>query len=272
MPDFKLVSREENPENTIVKVNGIEIGGSALAIIAGPCAIESEEQLLTAAKAVKEAGATILRGSAYKPRSSPYSFQGLGEEGLKIMAKAKRETGLVVETEVIDARDVPLVSKYVDILRIGARNMQNFNLLREVGKSGKPVILKNGIASTINEFLYSAEYILAGGNRNLILCNRGIRATEPELRFPVLSGSTALLKQKTHLPVIVDPSHSTGNSSLIAAAGKAAIAEGADGLIIEVHPNPEQALSDKRQQLTPEQFKQLMPELKKVAEAVGRKI
>jgi len=199
MPDFKLVSREKNPKDTIVKIGSTEIGSNKLAIIAGPCAIESEEQLLQTALAVKEAGATILRGSAYKPRSSPYSFQGLEEEGLKIMAKAKKETGLIVETEVIDPRDVALVSKYVDILRIGARNMQNFNLLREVGKSSKPVILKNGISATLTEFLSSAEYILAGGNKNLILCNRGIRTTEPELRFPVLSGSTALLKQKTRL-------------------------------------------------------------------------
>ncbi|MBN2067962.1 MAG: 3-deoxy-7-phosphoheptulonate synthase [Candidatus Diapherotrites archaeon] len=270
MPGFKLVGREARQKGTVVKVGNTEFGSNKVAIIAGPCAIESEEQLLETALAVKEAGAAVLRGSAYKPRSSPYSFQGLEEEGLKIMAKVKKKTGLLVETEVIDARDVALVSKYVDALRIGARNMQNFSLLREVGKSQKPVILKNGISSTLDEFLCSAEYILAGGNKNVILCNRGIRTTEPELRFPVLSGSTALLKQKTHLPVIVDPSHSTGNSSLIVAASRAAIAEGADGLIIEVHPSPEKALSDKRQQLTPGQFKSLMPELERVAKAVGR--
>ncbi len=270
--EAKLASKENHKENTVVKVGDVEFGGNRLVVIAGPCAIESEQQLLETAKAVKEAGATVLRGSAFKPRSSPYGFQGLGEEGLQIMRKVKKETGLVVETEVIDARDVALVAKYVDILRIGARNMQNFPLLKEVGKTRKAVILKNGLAATLREFLLAAEYILREGNSNVILCNRGVRSFEPELRFPILSGSTALLKQKTHLPVIVDPSHSTGNSSLIAPASKAAIAEGADGLMIEVHSDPSKALSDSKQQLTPEQFALLMLDLRKIAKAVGREL
>ena len=269
---YKLVSREFHPENTIIKVNGFEIGSDKVVMIAGPCAVESEKLLLETAHAVKKAGASILRGSAFKPRTSPYDFQGLGEEGLKIMKKAKAETGLPIETEVMDTRHVGLVAKYVDILRIGARNMQNFDLLKEVGRVNKPVILKNGVASNMKEFLMAAEYIMSEGNNQVILCNRGIRSYEPELRFPVLSGMTSLLKQKTHLPVIVDPSHSTGKKSLIAPVSRAAIAEGADGLIVEVHSCPKEAKCDGPQQLTPPEFGKMMGELKKVAVAVGREI
>jgi len=269
---YKLASREFHPENTIVKVNGVEIGSEKLVIMAGPCAIESEEVMLETAHAVKEAGASILRGSAFKPRTSPYDFQGMGEDGLKILKKAKEETGLPVETEVMDTRDVALVAKYVDILRIGARNMQNFDLLKEVGKTNKPVILKNALSSTMKEFLMAAEYIMSEGNNDVILCNRGIRTHESELRFPILSGMTHLLKQKTHLPVIVDPSHSAGSKSLVAPVSKAAIAEGADGIIVEVHSCPETAKCDAAQQLKPAEFSSLMADLKKVAEAVGRKV
>jgi len=269
---YKLASREFHPENSIVKVNGLEIGKEEVTIMAGPCAVESEEQLLETAHAVKEAGAKVLRASAYKPRTSPYSFQGLGEEGLKILKKAKKETGLVIETEVMDIRNVGLCAKYVDILRIGARNMQNFDLLREVGKINKPVILKNGISSTMEEFLMSAEYILSEGNKNVILCLRGVRTFEPAIRFPLDVSLIPLLKGTTHLPIIVDPSHATGKKELVGPLAKAAIAAGADGLLIEVHRNPEEALSDAKQQLTPEEFKKLVNELKKVAEAVGRKV
>ncbi len=269
---YKLASREFHPEDTVIKVNGVEVGGEQLAIIAGPCTVESEEQLIEIAHAVKEAGASILRGSAFKPRTSPYSFQGIGEEGLKILRKAKQETGLSIETEVMDTRQVEMVTKYVDILRIGARNMQNFDLLKEVGKVNKPVLLKNGIASTMKEFLMAAEYIMSEGNKQVILCNRGVRSYESELRFPILSGLTSLLKQKTHLPVIVDPSHSTGNRSLIIPVSRAAIAEGADGLIVEVHSCPEKALCDGAQQLTPQEFAKMMAEIKRVAAAIGRKV
>ncbi len=269
---YKLASREFHPEDTIIKVNGCEIGGDNLTIIAGPCAIESEKQMLETAHAVKDAGASILRGSAFKPRTSPYDFQGLAEEGLKILKKAKEETGLPIETEVMDTRHVELVAKYVDILRVGARNMQNFDLLKEVGRTNKPVILKNGVASTMKEFLMAAEYIMSEGNENVILCNRGIRCYEPELRFPILSGLTNLIKQKTHLPVIVDPSHSTGNKSLVVPVSKAAIAEGADGIIVEVHNCPEEAKCDAAQQLTPPEFREMMVELRKIGEAVGKKL
>ena len=272
MAPYKLASREFHPENTVINVNGVEIGGKKIVVMAGPCAIESEEQILEIAHAVKEAGATVLRGSAFKPRTSPYAFQGLGEEGLKMMKKAKEETGLVIETEVMDTRHVEMVAKYVDILRVGARNMQNFDLLKEVGRVNKPVILKNGIASTMKEFLMAAEYIMSEGNKQVILCNRGTRTYEPELRFPVLTGLTPLIKQKTHLPIIVDPTHSTGKRELVVPASRAAIAEGADGLIVEVHNNPAEAKSDAAQQLTPVEFAKMMAEIKQIAVAVGREV
>ncbi len=269
---YKLASREVHPHDTIIKVKDVSIGGKDIVIMAGPCSVESEEQLMTTAKAIKESGAKILRASAYKPRTSPYDFQGMGEEGLKIIKKVGEKVGIITETEVMDIRDVALVAKHVDIIRIGARNMQNFDLLKEVGKINKPVILKNGISSTIKEFLMAAEYIMSEGNQNVILCLRGVRTFEPEIRFPQDVSYIPLIKETCHLPIIVDPSHWTGKTSLVPAASKASIAAGADGLIIEVHPNPSKAVSDAGQQLTPEQFAKLMPELRKVAEAVGRKI
>ncbi len=269
---YKLASRISHPENTIVKVKDVEVGGKKIVVMAGPCAVESEAQLFAAAKAVKEAGASVLRASAYKPRSSPYSFQGLGEDGLKLIKKAGQEFGLVTETEVVDTRDVTLVAGYVDVLRVGARNMQNFALLKEVGKAGKPAILKNGIASTIEEFLLAAEYIMSEGNPNVILCYRGIKSFEPKIRFPLDAAAIPLLKELTHLPVIADPSHSTGKQSLVGPVSKAAISAGADGLMIEVHPRPGEAKSDKAQQLLPAQFSKFMEELGPVARAVGREL
>jgi 3-deoxy-7-phosphoheptulonate synthase len=272
MSPYKLASREFHPEGTVVEVNGVKIGGKELTIMAGPCSVESEEQLLSIAHAVKKAGAHVLRGSAFKPRTSPYEFQGLGIEGLKLLKKAKKETGLVVETEVMDPRLVEEAAAYVDILRIGARNMQNFDLLKEVGRQKKPVILKNGIACTIKEFLMAAEYIMSEGNRNVILCNRGIRGYEPELRFPMTVDWFPIIKKQSHLPIIADPSHSTGKRDLVAPLSRAAIAAGADGLIVEVHCNPEKALCDGAQSLTTEGFSELMAELKRLAPALGRKL
>lgn len=269
---YKLASRELHPHDTVIKVRDVAIGGKDIVIMAGPCSVESEGQLMTTAKAVKASGAKILRASAFKPRTSPYDFQGMEEEGLKIIKKVGEKVGIVTETEVMDIRDVEVVAKHVDIVRIGARNMQNFDLLKEVGKINKPVILKNGISSTIKEFLMAAEYIMSEGNKNVILCLRGVRTFEPEIRFPLDVSYIPLIKESCHLPVIVDPSHWTGKTSLVPAASKASIAAGADGLIIEVHPNPKKAVSDAGQQLTPAQFAKLMPELRKVAEAVGRKI
>lgn len=269
---YKLASREVHPENTVINVKGIKIGGNDIVIMAGPCSVESEEQLMESAKAVKAAGAKILRASAYKPRTSPYDFQGMGVEGLKIIKKVGEKVGIITETEVMDIRDVEIVAKHVDIVRIGARNMQNFDLLKEVGKINKPVILKNGISATIKEFLMAAEYILSEGNKEVILCLRGIRTFEPEIRFPLDVTNIQVIKETCHLPVIVDPSHWPGKVSLVPFASKGAIAAGADGLIVEVHPNPPKAVSDAGQQLTPQQFAKLMPELRKVAEAVGRKI
>jgi len=267
---FKLASREFHPDNTIIDINGIKIGGREIVVIAGPCAIESEEQLMKTAKAVKSAGAKVLRASAFKPRTSPYDFQGLGIEGLELLAKVKKKFNIAVETEVMDPRLVETVVDYVDIVRIGARNMQNFDLLKEVGKIRKPVILKNGIASTMQEFLMAAEYIMNEGNAKVILCNRGVRTFEPEMRFPLNIGLIALLKKESHLPVIIDPSHSMGRPDLIPPICKAAIAAGADGIIVEVHYNPEQALCDGPQALTPVVFKRMMAELKPIAGAVGR--
>ena len=270
LKDYKLASREFHPENTVVKVNGLKIGGEQLVIMAGPCAIEGEEQLLEAAHAVKEAGAHVLRASAFKPRTSPYDLQGMGEEGLKLLRKAKQATGLVTETEVLDVRDVELVAKYVDILRVGARNMQNFDLLREVGKIDKPVILKNGISSTLKEFLLAAEYIMAEGNRNVILCSRGIRTFETLTRFTLDVNTIPLLHKESHLPVIVDPSHAAGIRELVQPMSRAAVAAGADGLLVEVHSHPEKALCDGKQALLPSDFRQLMSDLRKIAPIVGR--
>jgi len=269
---FKLASREFHPQDTVVNVNGVTVGGKELVVMAGPCAVESREQILETAQAVKEAGAKILRGGAFKPRTSPYSFQGLGVEGLHLLAEAREETGLPVVTEVMAPEMVPLVSTYADILQIGARNMQNYALLHAVGEAQRPVLLKRGMMSTIEELLMAAEYILSHGNDRVILCERGIRTFEPYTRNTLDISAVPLLKQITHLPVIVDPSHSTGKWELVAPVARAAIAAGADGLIIEVHPHPEQALSDGAQSLKPDRFLRLMESLGPIAEAVGRTV
>ncbi|MCL4459771.1 MAG: 3-deoxy-7-phosphoheptulonate synthase [Chloroflexi bacterium] len=269
---FKLASRDFKPENTVISLNGTTIGGSEIIIMAGPCAIESKQQLLETAWAVKEAGAKVLRGGAFKPRTSPYSFQGLGVKGLEILAEVKEEVGILTIAEVMSPTDVPLVCQYSDILQVGARSMQNFSLLQEVGKSGHPVLLKRGMMSTIQELLMSAEYILSNRNYRLILCERGIRTFETATRNTLDIGAIPVLKKLSHLPVIVDPSHAMGRWDLVGAVAKAAVAAGADGLLIEVHPHPEQALSDGPQSLKPDNFRQLMQELRAVAQAVGRTI
>ncbi len=269
---FKLASRETKSQASEVLVNGISIGGKRLAVMAGPCSVESRDQVLEVAEAVKAAGATILRGGAYKPRTSPYAFQGLKEEGLKYLAEAKKRTGLSVVTEVLETESVELVAEYADILQIGARNVQNFSLLKRVAEAGKPVLLKRGMSTSIQEWLLSAEYILAGGNPRVILCERGIRTFETATRFTLDLNAVPVVKKLSHLPVIVDPSHGTGHWDLVAPMAKGAIACGADGLIIEVHPRPEKALSDGPQSLKPAKFAQLMQELRPVALAVGREL
>lgn len=270
---YKLVSRDFKPQDTIVEITKeVKIGGKEVIVIAGPCSIESKEQLLEVAKKIKSAGAKILRGGAFKPRTSPYSFQGLGKEGLRILKEVSKEVGLPTITEVMDTRDVELVSQYTDILQIGARNMQNFNLLKEIGQTKKPVLLKRGLSATIKELLMSAEYILSGGNFNVILCERGIRTFEDATRNTLDLSAIPVIKQLSHLPIIVDPSHATGKWNLIGPLSKAAVAGGGDGLLIEVHPKPEEALSDGPQQLLPEKFAELMKELKKIAQAIGREI
>ena len=267
---YKLVSREFKPENTVIKIRDVLIGTEKVVMMAGPCAIESLDSLKEVAVQVKKNGATVLRGGAFKPRTSPYSFQGLGEEGLKIMREVGQELGLITITEVMDPRDVELVSKYVDIMQIGARNMQNFNLLKEVGKIKKPVLLKRGMMSTIKELLMSAEYILSEGNFEVMLCERGIRTFETFTRNTLDINAVPAIKMLSHLPVIVDPSHATGKWGLVTAVSKAAIAAGADGLIIEVHAHPEQAVSDGVQTLNPENFAQLVAQTARVAQAVDR--
>ncbi len=268
----RLVSRDSKPEGTIVEVQGIPIGGKEIVVMAGPCAVETLEQLTETAKSVRAGGAAILRGGAFKPRTSPYSFQGLGDEGLKMLGKAKVRTGLPVVSEVMDTRQVENVAKYADILQIGSRNMQNFPLLKEAGDCKIPILLKRGMMATIDEYLYAAEYILSRGNSSVILCERGIRTFETSSRFTLDLNSIPLLKQRTHLPVIVDPSHGSGQRSIVPSMAKAAIAAGADGLLIEVHYRPEEALCDGPQALYPDDFGLLMADLRKVAEAVGRKI
>jgi 3-deoxy-7-phosphoheptulonate synthase len=269
---FKLASRDFQPDNTVFQLNGHSIGGQRVIIMAGPCAVENREQILETAHAVKEAGAHLLRGGAFKPRTSPYSFQGLGEEGLRYLAEARETTGLAVVTEVMAPDQVPLVAHYADVLQIGTRNMQNYALLHAVGESGKPVLLKRGMMSTIEELLMSAEYILSHGNRQVMLCERGIRTFETYTRNTLDINAVPVLKELTHLPVVVDPSHATGKWHLVNATSKAAIAAGADGLIIEVHPNPELAVSDGAQSLRPARFAELMVQLKPVAEAVCRSL
>lgn len=267
-----LVSRKTKPENTVIHVNGIPIGGNEVVIMAGPCAVENEEQLAGTARLVRAGGASILRGGAFKPRTSPYSFQGLGVEGLKMLARARMETGLSVVSEVMDTRQVEVVAEYADILQIGSRNMQNYPLLKEAGQLSKPILLKRGMMATIDEYLHAAEYLLAHGNPSVILCERGIRTFEPSTRFTLDLNAIPLLKQRTHLPVIVDPSHGTGVRSLVPTMSRAAVAAGADGLLMEVHYRPEEALCDGSQSLFPEEFGMLVEDLRKVAEAVGRKI
>jgi len=267
---FKLASRDFHPQDTLVPVNGVTIGGRQLIVMAGPCAVESRDQLLEAARAVKEAGAHVLRGGVFKPRTSPYSFQGLGEEGLRLLAKARDEIGLPVITEVMDPQQVPLVTTYADILQIGARNMQNYALLHAVGQAQRPVLLKRGMMSTIEELLMAAEYILSHGNNRIILCERGIRTFEKYTRNTLDISAVPLLKQLSHLPVVVDPSHATGKRELVEPVSQAAVAAGADGLLIEVHPHPEEALSDGAQSLEPDRFARLMRRLQPIAAAVGR--
>ena len=269
---YKLVSREFKPADTVIDVEGVKIGGKKIIVMAGPCAIESFEMLLSVGRSVKKSGASILRGGAFKPRTSPYSFQGLGEEGLKFLVEAKKKTGLPIITELMDVRDLELVERNADIIQIGARNMQNFDLLKEVGRSKKPVLLKRGMSATIKEMLLSAEYILQNGNFNVMLCERGIRTFETETRFTLDLNAVPLIKNLSHLPVIVDPSHGTGRWGLVPPMAKAGIAAGADGLIIEVHPKPEEALSDGPQSMLPEKFSKLMEELRRVAKAVGREL
>ncbi|MDR3591460.1 MAG: 3-deoxy-7-phosphoheptulonate synthase [Negativicutes bacterium] len=267
---FKLVSRQFRPENTVVAAGNVEFGSRLTPVIAGPCAVESYEQLLRTALAVKAAGAALLRGGAFKPRTSPYSFQGLEFEGLRILRQVSRETGLPVVSEVTDPRVVEAMAEHVDMLQIGARNMQNFTLLKEVAKVKNPILLKRGLAATVEEWLMAAEYILTGGNDNVVLCERGIRTFETYTRNSLDISAVPLVKHISHLPVIVDPSHATGSWRLVAPMAKAALAAGADGLMVEVHPCPEEAASDGPQSLTPANFAQLMPELAAVAAAVGR--
>jgi 3-deoxy-7-phosphoheptulonate synthase len=269
---YKLASREFKKESTIIDVNGIKIGGKKIPVIAGPCAVESKTVVRNIADKIKEAGASFIRGGAFKPRTSPYSFQGLGEEGLKILANARNKTGLPVVTEIMDPRDLDVMLEYTDIIQIGARNMQNFRLLLEVGAINKPVLLKRGLSATIKELLMAAEYIMSKGNLNVMLCERGIRTFESATRNTLDLSAIPVLKELTHLPVIIDPSHAVGKRSLVAPMSKAAVAAGADGLLIEVHTNPEEALSDGEQSLEPDAFAKLMRELKPIAKAVGREI
>ncbi len=269
---YKLASREFKFENTVVKVGNAGIGDNKVVVIAGPCSVENEEQIIQTSKAVKEAGATVLRGGAYKPRTSPYSFQGLGEEGLRLLAQARKITGLPIVTEILDPHDLDIVAEYSDMLQIGARNAQNYALLRYVGRSNKPVLLKRGMSTTINEFLMAAEYILSEGNHNVVLCERGIRTFETATRNTFDLNAIPVLKEKTHLPVIADPSHGTGYWQYVTPMALAAIAAGADGLMIEVHYKPEIAQSDGGQSLKPSKFMALMERAKSVAKAVGRQI
>ena len=267
---FKLASREVRRESTQIRVGDAVVGGQKIVVMAGPCSVESREQVLEVAHKVKAAGATVLRGGAFKPRTSPYAFQGLEEEGLKLLAEARRETGLPIVTEVMEPDKVDLVVEHSDILQIGARNVQNFSLLRRVAETRKPVLLKRGMATSIQEWLLSAEYILAGGNPDVILCERGIRTFETSTRYTLDLNAIPVVKKLTHLPVLVDPSHGTGHWEYVEAMAKAGIAAGADGLIIEVHPKPEEALSDGAQSLKPDRFASMMGRLRRVAQAVDR--
>jgi len=267
---YKLVSREFHPEDTIVSVGGVLVGGTRVVVIAGPCAVESLEQTLTIAKEVKARGADLLRGGAYKPRTSPYAFQGLGEEGLKILAAAREATGLPVVTEVLDTAHVEIVAHYADCLQIGARNMQNFELLKKAGKTGKPVLLKRGMSATLEEFLLAAEYVLAEGNPGVILCERGIRTFTDFTRNTLDLSVVPAVERLSHLPIVVDPSHGTGRREKVLPMSRASIAAGADGIVVEVHHKPAEALSDGPQALTPDMFGELMDQIRRIAMAVGR--
>ncbi len=269
---YKLASRDFKKKNTVINIQGTKIGDKKIPVIAGPCAIENRTILMNIAEKVKKAGASFIRGGAYKPRTSPYSLQGLGEEGLKILAEAREKTGMPIVTELMDTRDLEVMLKYTDVIQIGARNMQNFRLLLEVGSVKTPVLLKRGISATIKEWLMAAEYIMSRGNHNVILCERGIRTYETATRNTLDLSAVPVLKQLTHLPVVVDPSHGVGKWDLVPPMTKASVAVGSDGLLIEVHSNPEEALSDGEQSLKPDSFKQLMGELRPIAAAVGREI
>ncbi|MFQ5596732.1 MAG: 3-deoxy-7-phosphoheptulonate synthase [Nitrospiria bacterium] len=267
---YKLVSREFKQEDTRIDINGTVIGGRRVVVMAGPCSVETKDLLSSIAAEIKNAGASILRGGAFKPRTSPYSFQGLGEEGLEYLSEAKKQTGLPIITEILDPRDMPMMMKHADILQIGARNMQNFRLLAEAGAQNKPVMLKRGLSATIKEFLLSAEYILSAGNAKVMLCERGIRTFETATRNTLDLSAVPVLKRLSHLPVIVDPSHAVGKTDLVAPMAKAAVAAGADGLMIEVHSNPSEAFCDGEQAMIPKDFKNLMSELRQIAAAIGR--
>jgi 3-deoxy-7-phosphoheptulonate synthase len=270
---YKQVSREWRAENTVVEIApGVTVGGETVVVIGGPCSVESEEQILSAARIVKAAGGTALRGGAFKPRSSPYSFQGMGKKGLQLLARAKKETGLPIVTEAMDAEGAELVAEVADCIQIGARNMQNYSLLKTVGRLKKPVLLKRGMAATINDLLLSAEYILAEGNENVILCERGVRSFDPAARNMLDLTAIPIVHRLSHLPIVADPSHGTGLRDKVIPMARAAVAAGADGLLIEVHPEPDRALSDGAQSLYPEQFAQLVGELRAVAAAIGRSI
>jgi 3-deoxy-7-phosphoheptulonate synthase len=272
MKPYKLASREFHPENSLVSVDGVEIGGNRFVVMAGPCAVESEAQLMETVRVVKDSGASIIRGGAYKPRSSPFNFQGLEKRGLELLAMARDRFNVPVVTEVVDPHDVELVASYADILQVGARNMQNYTLLTEVGKSRRPVMLKRGLSSTIKEWLTAADYILAEGNNQVMLCERGIRTFEDSIRFSLDITSVPVVKKTSHLPLLVDPSHASGNYAFVPAVAKAALAAGADGILIEVHHNPKEALVDGPQALTPSDFGRLMKELAAIAKAIGRSL
>jgi 3-deoxy-7-phosphoheptulonate synthase len=270
---YKQVSREWQAERTVIRLpGGLTVGGDEVVVMAGPCSVESERQIVDAARLVREAGATVLRAGAFKPRSSPYSFQGMGSKGLKLLAKAREETGLLIVTEAMDAEGLEQVIEVADIVQIGARNMQNYSLLKHAGRCGKPVLLKRGLAATIQELLLSAEYILAEGNPNVILCERGVRGFDPATRNLLDLSAIPVVHGLSHLPIIADPSHGTGHRDMVMPMAKAAVAAGADGLLVEVHPSPDRALSDGAQSLYPEQFDRLMKEVRLIAEAIGRRV
>jgi 3-deoxy-7-phosphoheptulonate synthase len=270
---YKQVSREWKAESTVIRLpGGLSVGGDEVVVMAGPCSVESERQILDAAWAVREAGATVLRAGAYKPRSSPYSFQGLGRPGLKLLARAREETGLLIVTEAMDGEEMDFVAETADIIQLGARNMQNYSLLKRAGRSGKPILLKRGLSATIQELLLSAEYILAEGNPNVILCERGVRGFDPATRNIFDLSAIAVVHGLSHLPILADPSHGTGHRDMVIPMARAAVAAGADGLLVEVHPSPDRALSDGAQSLYPEQFDRMMKEIRLIAEAIGRRV